>query len=71
MKASMTCLPVLMVPNQEIEFHVHTNASNFAFEVMLSQNLDNTIDIPIYYASKLMNSAEKNYTTTLKKKLWQ
>jgi hypothetical protein len=52
MKASMTCLPMLMVPNSEIEFHVHINASNFALGVMLSQNLDNTIDIPIYYASK-------------------
>jgi hypothetical protein len=40
---------------------------HFVLGVMLSQNLDNTIDKPIYYASKLMNSAKKNYTTTGKK----
>jgi hypothetical protein len=31
MKASMTCLPILIVPDWKLEFHVHTNASNFAF----------------------------------------
>jgi hypothetical protein len=48
---------------------VHTNASNFAIGVMLSQNPNNTIDKPIYYASRLMNSEEKNYTTTEKETL--
>jgi hypothetical protein len=46
---------------------VHTNASNFTLGVMLGQNLDNTIDIPIYYANRFMNSVEKNYTTIEKK----
>jgi hypothetical protein len=32
MKAYVTCLPILMVPNSKIEFHVHTDASNFALE---------------------------------------
>ncbi len=36
---------------------------------MLGQNLDNTINRPIYYASRLMNSAEKNYRTNEKKAL--
>ncbi len=40
-----------------MEFHLHTNASNFALRVMLGQNPNNTIDRPIYYASKLMNNA--------------
>jgi hypothetical protein len=31
---------------------------------MLAQNLDNTIDKPIYYASWLMTRAEKNDLTT-------
>ncbi len=69
MKASMTCLSVLMVPDQKIEFHVHTNASNFVLGVMLDQNPNNTIDRPIYYASRLMNSEEKNYTTIEKEAL--
>jgi hypothetical protein len=36
---------------------------------MLGQNLDNTIDKLIYYANRLMNSVEKNYTTTKKEAL--
>jgi hypothetical protein len=31
---------------------------------MLNQNLDKNIDIPIYYANRLMKRAEKNYTIT-------
>jgi hypothetical protein len=69
MKTSMTCLPILIIPNQNFEFHVHTNASNFSLRVMLGQNLDNTIYKPIYYANKLMNNAKKNYTTTEKETL--
>jgi hypothetical protein len=57
MKASMTCLPMLMVPNWKIKFHVHIDTSNFALGVMLGQNLNNTIDKPMYYASRLMNNA--------------
>jgi hypothetical protein len=35
MKASMTCLLILIVPNWNAKFHVHTDASNFALGVML------------------------------------
>jgi hypothetical protein len=64
MKASMTCLLLLMVPNWKIKSHVFINASNFALRVMLGQNPNNTIDRPIYYTSRFMNSVEKNYTIT-------
>jgi hypothetical protein len=37
--------------------------------IMLGQNLDNTINRPIYYASRSMNNVEKNYTTTKKQTL--
>jgi hypothetical protein len=43
---------------------VHTDASNFVLGVMLGQNPDNTINIPIYFANRVMNSADNNYTTT-------
>jgi hypothetical protein len=58
-----------MVPNWKIEFHVYTYASNFALGVMLGQNPNNTIDRPIYYASRLMNNIENNYTITEKEAL--
>jgi hypothetical protein len=44
-------------------------ASNFALGTMLNQNPDKTIDRPIYYANRLMDSAKKNYTTSEKKTL--
>jgi hypothetical protein len=36
---------------------------------MLAQNLDNTIDKPIYYANQLMTGAKKNYSTIDKEAL--
>ncbi len=36
---------------------------------MLEQNLDITIDTPIYYFNKLMNNKEYNYTTIEKEAL--
>jgi hypothetical protein len=51
---------VLIVLDWKLKFHVHIDASNFALGAMLSQNRDRIIDRPIYYASRLMNSA-KNY----------
>ncbi len=65
----MTCLCALIVPNWKLEFHVHIDASNFALGAMLSENPNKTIDKPIYYASRLMNNVEKNYTTTKKEAL--
>jgi hypothetical protein len=48
---------------------VHIDTSNFDLGVILGQNPDNTIDRPIYYASRLMNNAKKNYTTSEKEAL--
>ncbi len=45
------------------------DVSNFALPIMLGQNLNNMIDHPIYYASQLMSSIKKNYTTTEKEAL--
>jgi hypothetical protein len=51
MKTSLTTLLVLIFLNCTKEFHVHTDASNYAIGAMLTKNLDDTIDKPIYYAS--------------------
>jgi hypothetical protein len=45
---------------------VHIDASNSTLGVMLGQNLVNTIDRRIHYATVLMNNVEKIYTTTKK-----
>jgi hypothetical protein len=66
MKTSLATLPILIVLNWTKEFHVHTNASNYTIGTMLAQNLDDTIDKPIYYANQLMIGDETKYSTTKK-----
>lgn len=56
--------PISIAPKWDMEFHVHTNMSNLAIEAMLAQNPIEKCDQPIAHASKLLNNAEKNYTTT-------
>jgi hypothetical protein len=37
-------VPILIAPNWEKEFHVHTDASNLVIGAMLAQNLDGMCD---------------------------
>ena len=43
-------------------------ASDYAVEVVLGQRRENILK-PIYYASKMLNEAQDNYTTTEKEML--
>jgi hypothetical protein len=63
-KRLLTTIPIPMAPNWSIEFHVHCDASNIAIGAVLAQKVNGNIDLPIYYASQLLNQAEKNYNTT-------
>jgi len=63
-KQQYTMAPILIPPRWDLEFHVHSDASNLAVGAMLAQNPTGKSDQPIVYASRLLNSAEKNYTTT-------
>jgi hypothetical protein len=47
-----------------VEFHVHTYASLLTVGAMLTQNLTRKNDQPMVYASRLLNKAEHNYSTT-------
>jgi hypothetical protein len=59
MKTFLTTLPIFIVPNWIRKFHVHIDALNYVIGAMLVQNLDDTIDKPIYYASQLMTRTKK------------
>ena len=52
---------------------MHVDASNFAIgtaiRAILAQPREGNMDFPICYASRQLNSAEKNYTTTEKELL--
>ena len=46
-----------------MEFPVHCDASNIAIGAVLAQNIHGDRDSPMYYASRLLNNAKKNYST--------
>jgi hypothetical protein len=54
---------ILIPPNWQLEFHVHTNASLSIIGAILAQNPTGKYDQPIEYAFKLLNKAKKNYIT--------
>jgi transposase InsO family protein len=56
--------PILQPPDWEKPFHVYIDASAFCIGATLSQLDENKKDHPIYFASRQMNPAEKNYTVT-------
>ncbi len=55
---------ILISPNWQVEFHVHTNACLLVVGAMLSQNITRKNDQPIVYAFKLINKIKNNYSTT-------
>ncbi len=50
--------PILIIPNWEMEFPVHTDASLLATGAILAQKPTSEYDQPIVYASKLLNKAK-------------
>ena len=64
LKQALASAPILKSPNWEIIFHVHIDASNFAIGCVLAQPGEHKLDYPISFASRQLNDAEINYTTT-------
>ena len=63
LKQPLVTAPILRPPDWTKPFHVHIDASNFAIGYILAQPYKGNMDLPISYASRQLNSAEKNYTT--------
>ena len=63
-KDHLTRGPVLAVANPNKPYVLHTDASDFALGALLMQEDDNGDLHPIAYASKTLNSAQRNYDTT-------
>jgi hypothetical protein len=61
--------PILISPNWQVEFHVHTYASLLTMGAVLSQNLIRKSDQLVVYASRLLNIVEQNYSTTQREDL--
>ena len=68
MKKSLTTAPIVQPLQWDLPFEIMTDASDYALGAVLGQRVDNKPFV-IYYASRTLNDAQKNYTTTEKELL--
>nr|GEV78790.1 reverse transcriptase domain-containing protein [Tanacetum cinerariifolium] len=68
LKKKLTEAPILIAPNWDLPFKLMYDASDFAIGTVLGQWHEKHFK-PIHYASKTMNDAKTNYTTTEKEML--
>nr|GEZ28351.1 reverse transcriptase domain-containing protein [Tanacetum cinerariifolium] len=68
LKKKLTEAPILIAPNWDLPFELMCDTSDFAIGAILGQRHEKHFK-PIHYASKTMNDAESNYTTTEKEML--
>ena len=64
LKTQLAKAPILSVPDWTQEFHVTIDASGWCLGSILWQYDSEKRENPIYYASRQMSLAERNYTTT-------
>nr|GEZ14093.1 reverse transcriptase domain-containing protein [Tanacetum cinerariifolium] len=68
LKDKLTEAPILIAPNWDRPFELMCDAIDYAVGAVLGQRVEKHFR-PIHYASKTMNQAETNYTTTKKEML--
>nr|GFC67120.1 reverse transcriptase domain-containing protein [Tanacetum cinerariifolium] len=68
LKKKLTKAPILIALNWDLPFELMCDASDFAIGAVFGQRHEKHFK-PIHYASKTMNDAETNYTTTKKEML--
>nr|GEZ55838.1 reverse transcriptase domain-containing protein [Tanacetum cinerariifolium] len=68
LKDKLTEAPILIAPHWDQPFELMCDASDFAVGAVLGQRIEKHFRT-IHYASKTMNQAEANYTTTEKEML--
>ena len=68
LKSHLTTAPIVRAPNWQLPFKVMCDAIDLAIEAVLGQREDGKLYV-VYYASKTLNEAQRNYTTTEKELL--
>ncbi|RVW63240.1 Retrovirus-related Pol polyprotein from transposon 17.6 [Vitis vinifera] len=68
LKQFLTTVPIVRAPNWKLPFEVMCDSSDLAMGAVLGQREDGKPYV-IYYASKTLNEAQRNYTTTEKELL--
>ena len=65
LKAYLTTAPIVRAPNWKLPFEVMYDVSDLAIGAVLGQREEGKPYV-VYYASKTLNEAQRNYTTTKK-----
>ncbi|KAJ0576065.1 putative nucleotidyltransferase, Ribonuclease H [Helianthus annuus] len=68
LKEMLVNAPIMIAPDWKFPFEIMCDASDFAVGAVLGQRKEKHFH-PIYYASKTLNDAQENYTTTEKELL--
>ncbi|GJS11624.1 reverse transcriptase domain-containing protein [Tanacetum coccineum] len=68
LKRELTQAPIMIKPDWSLPFEIMCDTRNYAVGAVLGKRIDKHFK-PIHYASKTMNEAQENYTTT-KKSFW-
>ena len=68
LKAYLTTAPIVRTPNWQLPFEVMCDASDMAIGAVLGQR-ERIKPYVVYYASKTLNEAQRNYTTIEKELL--
>ncbi|KAL0401487.1 UNVERIFIED_CONTAM: Retrovirus-related Pol polyprotein from transposon.6 [Sesamum latifolium] len=68
LKRALTSAPIIQPPDWSIPFEIMCDASNYAVGAVLGQRIEKTHHM-IYYASKTLDDAQCNYSTTEKELL--
>ena len=67
-KTELTFTPIIQPPGWKVPFEIICDASNYAIGAVLGQRVGKVLHV-IYYASKTLNDAQMNYSTTEKELL--
>ena len=62
LKRALTSAPIVQPPDWNLPFQIMCDASDYAVGVVLGQRVDKKLNV-IHYASKTLDSAQRNYAT--------
>ncbi|VVA28497.1 PREDICTED: LOW QUALITY PROTEIN, partial [Prunus dulcis] len=68
LKEKLTSAPVIVAPDWDLPFEIMCDASDYAVGAVLGQRRNKLLHV-IYYVSRTLNDAQRNYTTTEKELL--
>lgn len=68
LKTELTSAPIIQPPDWKVPFEIMCDASDYAIGAVLGQRVGKVPHV-IYYASKTLNDAQMNYSTTEKELL--